>query len=783
MISGQGRIRRLITAAFLIAALLLALSAYGYRADAAAQTITIRFGEDIEYGYGDAGHTTYKWVTHVDGQPIDLDYVAGVNRSYAYCVQPTMGIGEGTFDVTLIDNGDTGKMLKMRKLVYYLPGAYGYTKVTSKRWFSGYSVDDAYAMGHLALSWIYDNYLDAYSVWGGAPESMVSKTKSLVNDLGSLPDPPQDFEVFWVTSDSLQDIFGAFYKTEYGKAAVKKTSSIPLISSGNANYSLAGAQYTLYTDAACSTPAKTSSGDSAVITVRADGSSDAVEVETGQYYMKETKAPKGYAADASVHQVEVSKDVTTSCPVSDVPKSNPAELLIQKVDKETGKARPQGRASLEGAEYTVSYYDAAPPPGKTGDELAASVEGRSPAKIGRQSAVWVFMTDAEGRVMLNEPERYLVKEKSAQLYRDSSGRPVFPIGIISVKETAAPKGYELDEKTYYAAVTDSGQTETLGSLKTFTGASALKEQVIRGDVKFVKSAEGRRRMGGVLFRLTSLTTGESHVLITDMNGMASTASEWNRHSKGTNAGKNPEDGIWFDGYNSGSEGAKPDDRLGALPYDSYRLEELRCEANKGYELLSDVITIERPHVVVDLGTYDDERSPDPVIETRARDDESGGRTAVADNRVVIVDEVSYSGVPAGRSYTMEGILMDKASGKPLRDERGSEVRGSTEFYADSPDGTIEVRFEMDASSLGGSEAVVFEYLKKDGELIVDHADLGNKKQTVKLAEAQDPKAAASPKTGDPAEQMLYCLAAMAAAAELVVLTLRRRNGRLKRDQP
>ena len=883
--------------------LALVFSAAAYRADAAAGTVTLRYGSDIVYGSGIAGHTSIKWVTHVDGEPVDLGDEAGVSRSYAYCVQPTADSPpQGTYDVTLVDDDDTGRISRMRKLIYYLPGSYGYGRVTKKRWFPGASTEDAYVIGHMALSWIYDDYSDSYSVWGGAPGSMVSKAKSIVNDLSNLADPPEDFEVFWVRVSGKQDVFGAFYKTEYGKVNVKKESAIPLITEGNANYSLTGAQYTLYTDASCTSPVKTSQGGNAVITVKADGTSDPVEVETGQYFMKETKAPEGYALDTDVHSIEVRKDSTTVYAASDKPKSNPAELLLQKADRETGKPKPQGGASLAGAEYTVSYYDAAPQ-GTGADELAARVSGKEPAKVGEESAVWVFRTDEEGRVMMSDPDRYLVKEKSAGLYRDSSGRPVFPIGIISVKETAAPEGYELDDATYYAAITDSGQSETLSTLMTFTGGSSLKEQVIRGDVKFIKAAEGRKRMGGVLFRFTSLTTGESHVLVTDRNGLASTASEWNRHSKNTNAGKTAEDGVWFNGYNSGSEGAKTDDSLGALPYDTYRMEELRCEANKGYELLSDEITIERPRVVVDLGTYDDEKTPEPVIETKARDDESGGKTAVADSKVIIVDEVSYSGVAAGRSYTIEGVLMDRESGAPLKDERGSEVKGSTEFYAESTAGSTEVRFEMDASSLGGRETVVFEYLKKDGELITAHADINNRKQTVKLAEPPAPeigtkardgesgggKAAADkdvwiidtveyknltpgktyilsgtlmdkqterplrndagddvcaaaeftpkeangsvevsfrfsgeklagkdavafeylflketgaqvashedinsrsqtvrltgagPETGDDSEQLLYCLTAMAAAIELVVLTLRRRNDRLNRD--
>jgi hypothetical protein len=159
--------------------LALVFSAAAYRADAAAGTVTLRYGSDIVYGSGIAGHTSIKWVTHVDGEPVDLGDEAGVSRSYAYCVQPTADSPPpGTYDVTLVDDDDTGRISRMRKLIYYLPGSYGYGRVTKGRWFPGTSTEDAYVIGHMALSWIYDNYSDSYSVWGGAPGSMVSKAKS-----------------------------------------------------------------------------------------------------------------------------------------------------------------------------------------------------------------------------------------------------------------------------------------------------------------------------------------------------------------------------------------------------------------------------------------------------------------------------------------------------------------------------------------------------------------------------------------------------------------------------
>ena len=112
---------------------------------AAADNVTLKYGTTLIYGNLISGFTTVKWVTHVDGKELDLDDEPGVSRSYAYCVQPKeTAPPAGTYKVTLVDDDDSGKISKMRKLIYYLPGSYGYTKVTKKRWFSGKNVEDAY---------------------------------------------------------------------------------------------------------------------------------------------------------------------------------------------------------------------------------------------------------------------------------------------------------------------------------------------------------------------------------------------------------------------------------------------------------------------------------------------------------------------------------------------------------------------------------------------------------------------------------------------------------------
>ena len=91
-------------------------------------------------------------------------------------------------------------------------------------------------------------------------------------------------------------------------------------------------------------------------------------------------------------------------------------------------------------------------------------------------------------------------------------------------------------------------------------AHSVYNQIIRGDLEGVKIGDGtHKRLANVPFRITSKTTGESHIIVTDANGQFSTSSEWVSHKQNTNAGKSSEDGIWF-----GT--STPDDSKGAEFY-------------------------------------------------------------------------------------------------------------------------------------------------------------------------------------------------------------------------
>lgn len=141
---------------------------------------------------------------------------------------------------------------------------------------------------------------------------------------------------------------------------------------------------------------------------------------------------------------------------------------------------------------------------------------------------------------------------------------------------------------------------------------AASDYVIRGDLEFVKIADGtHERLAGIPFQITSESTGESHVIVTDENGQASTASSWNLHSQNTNLGETCEDGIWF-GMEPDGTFAPAEDTKGALPYDTYSIEEIRCENNEGYDLIPPFkVTIKKNHATVHLGTLTDDGPKKP----------------------------------------------------------------------------------------------------------------------------------------------------------------------------
>ena len=208
--------------------------------------------------------------------------------------------------------------------------------------------------------------------------------------------------------------------------------------------------------------------------------------------------------------------------------------------------------------------------------------------------------------------------------------------------------------------------------------------------------------------------------MTDANGQLSTSSDWVSHKQNTNAGKTSEDGIWF-----GT--STPDDSKGALLYDTYTIEELRCDSNKGMTLIPafDVV-VSRNKVVVDLGTLTDEYEPEITIHTTATDKVTGEKSIVAGKNVTIVDTVTLDGLTKGTKYQLKGWQMVKSENAQLLID-GQPVESNYTFTAKKSEMEVEVSYTFNASALGGKDLVTFEELY----------DLSNPEEPIKVAEHKD----------------------------------------------
>ena len=304
-----------------------------------------------------------------------------------------------------------------------------------------------------------------------------------------------------------------------------------------------------------------------------------------------------------------------------------------------------------------------------------------------------------------------------------------PYGKYHIEESNAPEGYLTDgAKPIEFEITEDGKIVDLTDEE-----HSIYNQIKRGDIEGVKIGAGtHKRLANVPFRITSKTTGESHIVVTDANGQFSTSSDWVSHKQNTNAGKTSEDGIWF-----GT--STPDDSKGALLYDTYTIEELRCDSNKGMTLIPafDVV-VSRNKVVVDLGTLTDEYEPEITIHTTATDKVTGEKSIVAGKNVTIVDTVTLDGLTKGTKYQLKGWQMVKSENAQLLID-GQPVESNYTFTAKKSEMEVEVSYTFNASALGGKDLVTFEELynlsNPDEPIkVAEHKDIEDEGQTVTIEE-------------------------------------------------
>ena len=636
-----------------------------------------------------------------------------------------------------------------------------------------------------------------------------------------------------------QDLGQFWTKLTVGDGKIQKSSSN---TKENDCYSLAGATYGVYSDKDCKKSVAT-------LTTDGNGNTDTVELRAATYYVKETKAPKGFQLDKNTYTLTVKAGETATLKVSDTPKVTDTLVKLFKIDMETGKSTAQGNASLEGAEFVWKYYDGY----YTKDNLPAEA-----------TRTWTTKTIAEKDS--NNEVHYITRladayKISGDSFYTQNSTVCLPLGTITVEEKAAPNGYLLEgayiqangsseqiKGVYVAQITEDGELAALSGSNQYSvsdkvirggvkiqkrdletkdtkpqGGATLKDteftittlndnpvlvdgksyskneviktihtgvdgiaataadtlpfghyrldevtppkgylkdgavsrafdivnngeivdltdeahsvynQIKRGDLEGVKIGDGtHKRLANVPFRLTSKTTGESHIIVTDANGQFSTSSEWVSHKQNTNAGKSSEDGIWF-----GT--STPDDSKGALLYDTYTIEELRCDSNKGMTLIPafDVV-VSRNKTVIDLGTLTDNYEPEISIHTTATDKATDEKMIVAGKDVTIIDTVNLDGLEKGTKYQLKGWEMVKSENAELI-VNGERVENDLAFTAADTKMEVQIEFTFNASELAGKELVTFEELydvtnPDEPTKVAEHKDIEDDGQTVTITE-------------------------------------------------
>ena len=217
-----------------------------------------------------------------------------------------------------------------------------------------------------------------------------------------------------------------------GTVKVVKSSADAAMTDNNPCYSLAGAKYSIYTDSACSSPARDAGGKNAVLTTGADGSSDTVTLTAGTYWIKETAPGKGYGLSGGSYKFTIAdgeeKTLTASqsAVFKDPPLNDPMGIILEKTAAKTYEGAD---FDLSGAEYTVRFY--------AGQYTKATLPAAADAS-------WVIATKKVGdayRAMLRD--RYVLSG-SAVYGTDAAGYYIIPLGTLTIEETKAPAGFKLE---------------------------------------------------------------------------------------------------------------------------------------------------------------------------------------------------------------------------------------------------------------------------------------------------------------------------------------------------
>lgn len=651
-------------------ALLVGMCASAPMQAQASESVEVTVGDDVPY----AGYfTTRMWA---DGE-------------VAYCAEPAAGTpAPGTYSKSGISDGD------LAAAMWFSYGAPGFDEsVFPERWYdgTGWSEDKYLVASHVLLSFAYQGSRGEAAYGTNAQFEKWAKDELLGDTWSKVKNRADEvstgFEAFSVKTGSATQVLMSFTWKTGGLKVAKEDSQAGSAPQGDA--SLAGARFDIVN----------ASGKSALVDGRSYGDGEVVktieaewdaaakayvaatgsgDLPCGVYKVVESQAPEGYLASdwsktAKIKENGEVVDLTGGPCKDDVARGG---VQVTKSDRELGKSEALGGDShgALGCGSTLS-----------GIEFAITNESAAKVLVGGE---WFEPGETVATVTTAWNEE-------AGAYTAQTAADALPYGTYAIRETKSNDSYLLTDgepKTF--------QVRENGAIaKASSGGGELEffDQVIRNDLEIAKMAEDTNESLQVAFKVTNEATGEAHVVVTDKNGNVSTASSWNKHSANTNGNDrllgvgavnasdmDPKAGVWFSLGEDGSV-AEVDDGLAALPFGKYTLEELRSDANEGYDLIKKTFVIERDSSAAKAVWMSLDDKEGPKIQTEAA---------------------------------------DASDGNP--------VTASKTFKPKQRSGEVELQFAFDGSLLAGEDVVAFESLVSGGVEVAAHADIDDEGQTVRL---------------------------------------------------
>ena len=511
--------------------------------------------------------------------------------------------------------------------------------------------------------------------------------------------------------------------TRVGITIIKESGNTDITDDNSCYPSLSGAKFGIYRDETCRDLVET------IVTDEDGFAESGSSLTVGNYWIRELEAPYGYRINGEIFPV-TSQEIasgTQELTVSDEPALDPAQITIEKRAKGDVKGN-----SLEGAEFTFSYYDG-----------YYKSESELPEKPLRSWTVRTKETGGHYVARLYDCKENGTFVSGDEFYTDMKGKPAFPLGTVTISETRAPEGYKNDPdfgggskiligNVVLNSAGDAKFTVVLGTEpaeNTITVEETPHMPSIRTSALDAQSRSHTAFAGEGTIRIIDTVTYE------DLNKNTSYTMYGTLMDKSTGEPFKDEAGKEIKASAQFNTGGKMNGTVDVV-----------FEFNCSEDHIKGHVLVVKEELRADASNEDADKIPGavhwdpedreqtirfPEIGTYLKDKATGEQVVPADSDVELVDTVSYKSLMPGEDYVVTGTLMDKASGKPLQ-YKGSNVTSAVSFTAKESDGTVEVTYRFHTEGLSGKSIVAFERLASGGRIVAKHEDIDDSGQTVTI---------------------------------------------------